>query len=86
MNAKKPAVATLSLGIPVGATSKALEAAVQKTLDKGILVVVASGPPPAAPRWVTISLEAGQVGMCVARSGDNDVDACEVAPAHVPGS
>lgn len=42
-NAKKPAVATLSLGIPVGAWSKALETAVQNTLRRGILVVVAAG-------------------------------------------
>lgn len=42
-NATKPAVATLSLGIPVGAWSQALETAVQRVTASGVLVVVAAG-------------------------------------------
>lgn len=45
-NAKKPAVATLSLGIRVGDWSQALQTAVHQTLLRGILVVVAAGAPP----------------------------------------
>lgn len=42
-NATKPAVATLSLGIPTGAWSRTLEAAARRVLAAGILVVVAAG-------------------------------------------
>jgi len=45
-NATKPAVATLSLGIPVGAWSQALETAVQRVTASGVLVVVAAGALP----------------------------------------
>jgi hypothetical protein len=44
-NATRPAVATLSLGIPVGGWSRALEAATRRVLAAGILVVVAAGVP-----------------------------------------
>ena len=42
-NATRPAVATLSLGIPIGAWSQSLETAVQQVLASGVLVVVAEG-------------------------------------------
>lgn len=42
-NAKKPAVASLSLGVPSGQWSRSLETAVQHVIDAGIPVVVAAG-------------------------------------------
>ena len=53
-NAIKPAVATLSLGIPVGPWSQALEAAARRVLAAGVLVVVAAGAFPmlAHRNWV----------------------------------
>jgi subtilisin family serine protease len=53
-NATKPAIATLSLGIPVGSWSRALEAAARRVLAAGILVVVAAGACPmlAHRNWV----------------------------------
>lgn len=42
-NGTKPSVATLSLGIPVGAWSQTLEDATKRVLAAGILVVVAAG-------------------------------------------
>jgi hypothetical protein len=42
-NAVKPAVASLSLGVPSGQWSRSLEAAVKHVIDAGIPVVVAAG-------------------------------------------
>ena len=42
-NAKKPAIATLSLGIQVGSWSRVLEDAVRSVVKLGVTVIVASG-------------------------------------------
>ncbi|WIA17834.1 hypothetical protein OEZ85_009340 [Tetradesmus obliquus] len=59
-NARKPAVASLSLGVPSGQWSRSLEAAVKNVIAAGVPVVVAAG--------------------------NSAVDACDVAPARVPGA
>jgi subtilisin family serine protease len=42
-NAVKPAVASLSLGVPAGQWSRSLEAAVKHVIEAGVPVVVAAG-------------------------------------------
>eukprot|EP00775_Hariotina_reticulata_P008443 gene8443-8627_t len=64
-NAKKPAVASLSLGVPAGQWSRALEEAVRSLVGSGVPVVVAAGNDAkdccqAAPHvtgWVAVYLE-----------------------------